>query len=56
MPATRLSRQQATLLAAVLPNPRKWSPSRPSGYVATRASWIRRQMNQLGGSSYLRQL
>ncbi|WP_342245052.1 monofunctional biosynthetic peptidoglycan transglycosylase [Pseudomonas sp. OTU5201] len=54
--AGRLSRQQAALLAAVLPNPRKWSPSRPSGYVATRAGWIRRQMNQLGGSSYLEQL
>ena len=51
--ARSLSRQQASLLAAVLPNPRAWSASRPSPYVARRASWIRQQMNQLGGESYL---
>ena len=45
--------QQASLLAAVLPSPRKWSASHPSSYVARRASWIRQQMRQLGGSSYL---
>lgn len=51
--ADGLSRQQASLLAAVLPNPRKWSASRPSPYVLRRASWIRQQMSQLGGDSYL---
>ncbi|MNR24952.1 monofunctional biosynthetic peptidoglycan transglycosylase [compost metagenome] len=56
VPAARLSRQQAALLAAVLPNPRQWSPARPGNYVARRAGWIRRQMSQLGGSSYLQQL
>ncbi|MGQ7816244.1 monofunctional biosynthetic peptidoglycan transglycosylase [Pseudomonas sp. A46] len=56
VPAARLSRQQAALLAAVLPNPRQWSASRPSGYVARRASWIRRQMAQLGDASYLERL
>ncbi|OLS60611.1 monofunctional biosynthetic peptidoglycan transglycosylase [Pseudomonas putida] len=54
--ASRLSRQQASLLAAVLPNPRNWSASRPSSYVARRAGWIRQQMSQLGGDSYLEQL
>ncbi|MBT8767865.1 monofunctional biosynthetic peptidoglycan transglycosylase [Metapseudomonas boanensis] len=54
--AARLSRQQASQLAAVLPNPRVWSASRPSGYVARRGGWIRRQMAQLGGSGYLQQL
>lgn len=54
--ADKLSRQQASLLAAVLPNPRNWSASRPSSYVARRAGWIRQQMSQLGGDSYLEQL
>lgn len=51
--ARSLNRQQASLLAAVLPNPRVWSASHPSSYVARRAGWIRRQMSQLGGDSYL---
>jgi len=51
--APYLSRQQASLLAAVLPNPRNWSASRPSPYVARRAGWIRKQMSQLGGNDYL---
>ncbi|MBS7664409.1 monofunctional biosynthetic peptidoglycan transglycosylase [Pseudomonas lalucatii] len=54
--APYLSRQQASLLAAVLPNPRQWSASRPNSRVARRAAWIRQQMWQLGGSHYLRQL
>ncbi|AIZ35128.1 monofunctional biosynthetic peptidoglycan transglycosylase [Pseudomonas parafulva] len=54
--ASRLTRQQASQLAAVLPSPLKWSASRPSAYVASRASWIQRQMSQLGGTSYLMQL
>lgn len=54
--ASRLSRQQASQLAAVLPSPIKWSASRPSAYVANRASWIRVQMRQLGGPEYLMQL
>ena len=51
--ASALSMQQASYLAAVLPNPRAWSASRPTSYVAGRASWIRRQMQQLGGDEYL---
>lgn len=54
--ASRLSRQQAAQLAAVLPSPLKWNAGRPSAYVASRAGWIRRQMSQLGGASYLMQL
>jgi monofunctional biosynthetic peptidoglycan transglycosylase len=51
-----LSRQQASYLAAVLPNPRNWSASRPSAYVQRRAGWIRQQMGQLGGDDYLLRL
>lgn len=54
--APYLSRQQASLLAAVLPNPRQWSASRPNGQVSRRAGWIRQQMWQLGGSHYLNRL
>lgn len=54
--AKRLSRQQASLLAAVLPNPRKWSAARPGAYVRQRAAWIRQQMWQLGGDEYLNRL
>ncbi|MNY17145.1 Penicillin-binding protein 2D [compost metagenome] len=54
--APYLSRQQASLLAAVLPNPRVWSAGRPGAYVSRRANWIRQQMWQLGGSHYLRRL
>ncbi len=54
--APYLSRTQASLLAAVLPNPRAWSASRPGPHVQRRAAWIRRQSQQLGGSHYLAQL
>jgi monofunctional biosynthetic peptidoglycan transglycosylase len=54
--ASRLSPQQASQLAAVLPNPRKWSASHPNGYVRERAAWIRQQMWQLGGREYLERL
>ncbi|WP_339408957.1 monofunctional biosynthetic peptidoglycan transglycosylase [Pseudomonas sp. EA_35y_Pfl2_R5] len=54
--APYLSRQQSSLLAAVLPNPREWSASRPSAHISRRASWIRQQMWQLGGSHYLNRL
>ena len=47
-PASELSRREASLLAAVLPNPRRFSASSPSDYVAGRAATIRRRMDQLG--------
>lgn len=54
--APYLSGRQSSLLAAVLPNPLKWSPSRPSAYVNRRANWIHQQMRQLGGSDYIVQM
>ncbi len=54
--ASALSMQQASYLAAVLPNPRQWSASHPSSYVSRRAGWIRQQMRQLGGDGYLAEL
>ncbi|HEX5488152.1 MAG TPA: monofunctional biosynthetic peptidoglycan transglycosylase [Rhodanobacteraceae bacterium] len=52
-PASRISRHQAALLAAVLPDPRDWHAGRPSAYVQKRAAWIERQMRQLGGVRYV---
>ncbi|KGE77387.1 monofunctional biosynthetic peptidoglycan transglycosylase [Halomonas salina] len=56
VPASRLSNAQASRLAAILPNPRGWSASRPSGYVLQRSAWIRGQMRNLGGAAYLERL
>ena len=54
-PASRIDASQAALLAAVLPDPRGWHANRPSAYVLRRASWIERQMRQLGGPAYVLQ-
>lgn len=43
-PASRLSAEEAARLAAVLPNPRRWSAARPGPYVMARSAWILRQM------------
>ena len=47
-PAAKLTRYEASLLAAVLPAPRDWSPNPPGSYVAGRASSILRRIGQLG--------
>ncbi|OQK17492.1 monofunctional biosynthetic peptidoglycan transglycosylase [Methyloprofundus sedimenti] len=44
----RLSRKQAALLAASLPNPIKFNTAKPSAYMLRRQSWILLQMNNLG--------
>lgn len=46
--AQHLSRTQAATLAAVLPNPRKYSANPPGPYVQERIGWILGQMNQWG--------
>jgi monofunctional biosynthetic peptidoglycan transglycosylase len=48
IPAARLSRRQAALMAAVLPNPRVWSPARPTAYIQERVHVLERRMGQLG--------
>lgn len=47
-PAKSLTRGEAALIAAILPNPRKMSPAKPSAYVYERQRWIIQQMNNLG--------
>jgi monofunctional biosynthetic peptidoglycan transglycosylase len=46
--AADLGRLEASLLAAVLPNPRVSSPAAPTDYTLDRASTIRRRIDQLG--------
>jgi monofunctional glycosyltransferase len=52
-PAARLALEEAALLAAVLPNPLRLKANRPSAYVNERRAWILRQMDQMGGISYI---
>ncbi|WP_269451094.1 monofunctional biosynthetic peptidoglycan transglycosylase [Tistrella mobilis] len=47
-PAAALTAREAALLAAVLPNPRRWSASEPTRYIQRRAGVITRRVGQLG--------
>ncbi|MEK6615952.1 MAG: monofunctional biosynthetic peptidoglycan transglycosylase [Bacteroidota bacterium] len=47
--AKKLTREQAALLAAVLPSPRKFSAKNSTAYVRNRQQWILRQMENWGG-------
>ncbi|HYE36099.1 monofunctional biosynthetic peptidoglycan transglycosylase [Methylocaldum sp.] len=53
-PPSKLNPNEAALLAAVLPNPVRLRADKPSAYVMHRRLWILRQMRQLGGPDYLR--
>ena len=52
----RLSRQQAALLASVLPDPGGLDAGRPSVHVQQKARWVRAQMDRLGGARLLDRL
>jgi monofunctional biosynthetic peptidoglycan transglycosylase len=47
IPAAKLSRPQAALLAATLPNPLRFKAASPSSYVRARQQWILRQMRHV---------
>lgn len=51
--ASQLAPSEAARLAAVLPNPKRYSAERPGPYVQRRTGQIQRQMRQIGGQSYL---
>jgi monofunctional biosynthetic peptidoglycan transglycosylase len=55
-PAASLNIRQAALLAAILPNPLKYSAVKPTSYVRGRQNWIVRQINSLGGPDYLKEI
>ena len=54
--ALRLTRPQAALLAVVLPNPRRLHVDAPSSYVLAQRDWTLKQMEDLGGPAYLREI
>lgn len=45
--AAKLSKDQAALLSVVLPNPRKYSATKPGPYLQNRKQWVLRQMRQI---------
>jgi monofunctional glycosyltransferase len=55
-PASRLTRGDAAVLAAVLPNPERYSAAAPSRYVQQRREWILDQMQALGGPEMLEEI
>lgn len=54
--AVQLTTYDAALLAAVLPNPKRFKVALPSLYVRARQRWIMEQMRDLGGTGYVRNL
>ncbi|MGI9319093.1 MAG: monofunctional biosynthetic peptidoglycan transglycosylase [bacterium] len=51
--ASKLNRYEAARLAAVLPNPRRYSAQNASAYTIDRQNWIMDQMEQLGGTRFI---
>ena len=54
--AETLTRTEAAKMAAVLPNPIRFSVTNPSNYIQRRSNFINRQMRALGGKTYLKDL
>ena len=46
-PAKNLNRAEAAAIAAVLPNPRRWRPDKPTAYIARTKARILRKMNSV---------
>jgi monofunctional glycosyltransferase len=53
-PAKRLTAAETALLAAVLPNPRRFKVDAPTAYLSELRQWILSQMHQLGGPALLK--
>ncbi len=49
----KLTIAESAAIAAILPNPKKRNPAKPSGYIISRRDDIIRQMNLIGGKNYL---
>lgn len=50
----KISQSEAATIAAVLPNPKKRNPARPSRYVIARRGEIIKQMNFIGGTTFIK--
>lgn len=55
-PASKLNRREAALIAACLPNPKKYTVKPAAPFVVARAGWIMRQMNNLEGDPDLQKI
>lgn len=55
-PALNLSRLEAAMIAACLPNPVRYKVRPPSSYVLYRSGWIIRQMNNLDNDPDVREI
>jgi len=51
-PALKISPGEAALVAAILPNPLKWNPSRPTSFLLSRQQWILWNMGNIGKLEY----
>jgi monofunctional biosynthetic peptidoglycan transglycosylase len=49
-PAAALTREEAALLAAVLPAPKRYEPDHPDEFLRERQGWIIEQMDNLGSA------
>jgi len=50
----KINRSEAATIAAILPNPKKRNPTRPSSYIISRRERIMNQMNLIGGLDYIK--
>jgi len=55
-PAKNLTRSEAAMIAACLPNPKVYSVKPPSRYVSVRSRWILWQMSHLDSDAEVRQI
>jgi len=46
-PAINLTKGESASIAAILPNPIKWSASKPTPYIARKKAWILRHMSDI---------
>lgn len=54
--AANLSFQESSMIAACLPNPRRYTVKPVSRYVSIRSGWVQRQMNNLGADPDIQSL
>lgn len=46
-PAMKLTKSEAATIAAILPNPIRWSASKPTPYIIKKRNWILRHMRKI---------
>jgi monofunctional biosynthetic peptidoglycan transglycosylase len=54
--AKALTRREAAMIAACLPNPKKFTVKPPASYVIVKSAWILRQMNNLESDPDVRKI